>query len=282
MTMRDLRSRRGRRDVLLHAMLIVAAISTLGPFVWIALAAFKTQIDLMMGRVLFVPTLMNFEELLFEATSTYAVNFRNSLFVASTSTLIVMVIAFLAGYSLFRMNWPRWVVNVFLAWALVFNLIPPITLASAWYELFRTVQLENAFVAIVLSHTTLHLPMALFLLSSFLRAVPREIEDAAYVDGAPIIVMLRRIVLPLVLPGVISTAILVFIFSWNEFPVALALTSNLTATVPVSISKLSQFNEIKYTQMAAASILSAIPALLALLFGQRYIVRGLTYGAVKE
>ena len=281
MTMRDLRSRRGRRDVLLHAMLIVAAISTLGPFLWIALAAFKTQIDLMMGRVLFVPTLMNFEELLFEATSTYAVNFRNSLFVASTSTLIVMVIAFLAGYSLFRMNWPRWVVNVFLAWALVFNLIPPITLASAWYELFRTVQLENAFVAIVLSHTTLHLPMALFLLSSFLRAVPREIEDAAYVDGAPLIVMLRRIVLPLVLPGVISTAILVFIFSWNEFPVALALTSNLTATVPVSISKLSQFNEIKYTQMAAASILSAIPALLALLFGQRYIVRGLTAGAVK-
>ena len=281
MTMRDLRSRRGRRDVLLHAMLIVAAISTLGPFVWIALAAFKTQIDLMMGRVLFVPTLMNFEELLFEATSTYAVNFRNSLFVASTSTLIVMVIAFLAGYSLFRMNWPRWVVNVFLAWALVFNLIPPITLASAWYELFRTVQLENAFVAIVLSHTTLHLPMALFLLSSFLRAVPREIEDAAYVDGAPIIVMLRRIVLPLVLPGVISTAILVFIFSWNEFPVALALTSNLTATVPVSISKLSQFNEIKYTQMAAASILSAIPKLLELLFGQRYIVRGLTAGAVK-
>jgi len=281
MAMRALRSRRGRRDVLLHAMLIVAAISTLGPFLWIALAAFKTQIDLMMGRVLFVPTLMNFEELLFEATSTYAVNFRNSLFVASTSTLIVMVIAFLAGYSLFRMNWPRWVVNVFLDWALVFNLIPPITLASAWYELFRTLQLENAFVAIVLSHTTLHLPMALFLLSSFLRAVPREIEDAAYVDGAPLIVMLRRIVLPLVLPGVISTAILVFIFSWNEFPVALALTSNLTATVPVSISKLSQFNEIKYTQMAAASILSAIPALLALLFGQRYIVRGLTAGAVK-
>src|SRR5437868_6972108 len=121
MAMPHLRSRKGRRDVLLHGMLIVAAISTLGPFLWIALAAFKTQIDLMMGRVLFVPTLMNFKELLFEATSTYAVNFRNSLFVASTSTLIVMVIAFLAGYSLFRMNWPRWVVNVFLAWALVFN-----------------------------------------------------------------------------------------------------------------------------------------------------------------
>jgi multiple sugar transport system permease protein len=281
MAMPHLRSRKGRRDVLLHAMLIVAAASTLGPFLWIALAAFKTQIDLMMGRVLFVPTLMNFKELLFDPTATYAVNFRNSLFVASTSTLLVMVIAFLAGYSLFRMNWPRWVVNVFLAWALVFNLIPPITLASAWYELFRTIQLENAFVAIVLSHTTLHLPMALFLLSSFLRAIPREMEDAAYVDGAPLLVMLRRIVLPLVMPGVISTAILVFIFSWNEFPVALALTSNLTATVPVSISKLSQFNEIKYTQMAAASMLSAIPALLALMFGQRYIVRGLTAGAVK-
>jgi multiple sugar transport system permease protein len=281
MVMRFIRSRKGRRDILLHALLIVAAISTLGPFLWIALAAFKSQIDLMMGRVWFVPTLMNFKELLFEPTSTYAINFRNSLVVASTSTLIVMVIAFLAGYSLFRMHWPRWVVNVFLAWALVFNLIPPITLASAWYQMFRAIELENAFVAVILSHTTLHLPMALFLLSSFLRAVPRELEDAAYVDGAPFIVMLRKIILPLVLPGVISTAILVFIFSWNEFPVALALTSNLTATVPVSISKLSQFNEIKYSQMAAASILSALPALIALLFGQRYIVRGLTAGAVK-
>ena len=83
------------------------------------------------------------------------------------------------------------------------------------------------------------------------------------------------------MPGIVATAVLVFIFSWNEFPVALALTNNRTATVPVAIAKYVQEEEIKYTQMAAASVLSAIPALLALIFGQRFIVKGLTAGAVK-
>jgi multiple sugar transport system permease protein len=118
-------------------------------------------------------------------------------------------------------------------------------------------------------------------LSSFLREIPRELEEAAFIDGAGFIKTLWRVVIPIMMPGLVSTGILVFIFSWNEFPVALALTNNNTATVPVGIAKFAQENEIKYTQMAAASVLSAVPALLALLFGQRFIVKGLTAGAVK-
>jgi multiple sugar transport system permease protein len=123
--------------------------------------------------------------------------------------------------------------------------------------------------------------MGLWLLSTFLRDVPRELEEAAQVDGASFVTLLWNVVAPVVMPGIIATAVLVFIFSWNEFPVALALTNNQTATVPVGIAKFAQENQIKYTQMAAASVLSAIPALLALIFCQRFIVKGLTAGAIK-
>ncbi len=271
----------GTPRLLLHALLFVAALIVLLPFVWIAAAAFKTQITLLMGNVLFDPVINNFREVLFGRTSTYTRSFFNSVMIASASTLLVMVIAFLAGYSLFRMRWPRWVVNVFLVWAIGFNLVPPVALAGAWYELFRGIGLTNGTIALILSHTTLHLPMALWLLSSFFRDVPRELEEAATMDGAGFLQLLWGIVMPVMLPGLVSTAVLVFIFSWNEFPVALALTNSQTSTVPVAIAKFAQENEIKYTQMAAASVLSAIPALLALILGQRFIVKGLTAGAVK-
>jgi multiple sugar transport system permease protein len=268
-------------DRILLGFLFLAAILTLGPFLWIALASLKTQIALLMGTVKFTPVAMNYEEVLFGNTSTFARNFLNSIIVASISTLAAMSIGFLAGYSLLRLKWPRYVINLFLLWAVVFNLVPPVTLAGAWYELFRTIGLSNDTVALILAHTTLHLPMALWLLSSFLREIPRELEEAAFIDGAGFIKTLWRVVIPIMMPGLVSTGILVFIFSWNEFPVALALTNNNTATVPVGIAKFAQENEIKYTQMAAASVLSAVPALLALLFGQRFIVKGLTAGAVK-
>lgn len=261
--------------------LFLAAVLTIGPFLWIAMASFKTQIALLMGTVKFKPVGMNYNEVLFGNTSTFARNFLNSVVIATISTLAAMTIGFLAGYSLLRLRWPVWVVNMFLLWSVVFNLVPPVTLAGSWYELFRGVGLSNDTVALILAHTTLHLPMALWLLTSFLREIPKELEEAAFIDGAGFIKTLWRVVIPIMMPGLVSTGILVFIFSWNEFPVALALTNNTSATVPVGIAKFAQENEIKYTQMAAASVLSAIPALLALLFGQRYIVKGLTAGAVK-
>lgn len=268
-------------DRILLGFLFLAAVLTLGPFLWIALASFKTQIALLMGTTTFKPVMMNYDEVLLGNTSTFARNFLNSIIVASVSTAAAMSIGFLAGYSLLRLRWPAYVVNLFLLWALVFNLVPPVTLAGAWYELFREIGLANDTVALILAHTTLHLPMSLWLLSSFLREIPKELEEAAFIDGAGFVKTLWRVVIPIMMPGLVSTGILVFIFSWNEFPVALALTNNTSATVPVGIAKFAQENEIKYTQMAAASVLSAIPALLALLFGQRFIVKGLTAGAVK-
>jgi multiple sugar transport system permease protein len=269
------------RKVLAHVMLTVATLAVLLPFLWIALAAFKTQIALLLGSTLFTPTLRNFQEVLASKASDYVVNFGNSVVVATASTAIVIVTAFLAAYSLFRTPWPRAVTLITLIWAMVFQMVPTVTLAGAWYEMFRTVGLGNSLIALILGHATLNLPLAIWLLAAFLREVPTEIEEAAAIDGASYSVLILRVVAPVVMPGIIATALMVFIFSWNEFPVALALTGGDSATVPVAIAKFAQVNEIKYTEMAAASVLSAIPALLALIFGQRFIVKGLASGAVK-
>jgi len=265
----------------LHAGLIAAAILVLFPFVWIALAAFKTQIALMIGAVTFTPTTANFNELLFSSTSDYIDNFGNSLIIATASTLVVLTVGTLAAYSIERLGWPRWVVHSFLLGAAVFNAVPAITLVGAWYVMFRALGLYNTYPAVVLAHATLNLPIGIWLMATFIREMPRELEEAARIDGCGTAGMLWRVVLPVVMPGLAATGILVFIHSWNEFVVALNLTARQTATVPVAIAKYAQENETKYGEMAAGAVLSTVPALLLLFVAQRQIVRGLTAGAVK-
>ena len=192
-----------------------------------------------------------------------------------------MSAATLAAWSLDRMRWPRWVGHIFLGWALVFNMIPPIALASAWYTMERAVGLDNTFTGLILAHATLNLPMAVWLMGVFVRDVPQELVEAARIDGCNSPMLFRSVVLPIITPGLAATTVLCFVFSWNEFAVALNLTMKQTATVPVAIAKFAQDYEIQYTQMAASAALSILPALVLLLIGQRYIVKGLTAGAIK-
>ena len=269
------------RTVLRHLVLITAAMIVIGPVVWTVAAGFRTQISLLIGEFFFHPVMMNFEQVLFSKTSDFLVNYRNSLVVGLASTALCLAVATLAAWSLDRMRWPRWVAHVFLGWALVFHMIPPIALAGAWYTMARSVGLDNTFTGLILAHATLNLPMAIWLMSVFVRDVPVELVEAARLDGASTPALLQKIVLPIVAPGLAATGVLTFVFSWNEFAVALNLTMKQTATVPVAIAKYAQDYEIQYTQMAASAALSILPALVLLLVGQRYIVRGLTQGAVK-
>ena len=245
-------------------------------------AGFRTQISLLMGDVLFTPMLVNFHEVLFSKTSDFLLNYRNSLIVGVPRTAICLAVATLAAWSLDRMRWPRWVVHSFLGWALVFHMIPPVALAGAWFTMARAVGLDNTFTGLILAHATLNLPMALWLMGVFVRDVPQRARGGRAASTArPRRCSSARVVLPLVAPGLAATAVLSFVFSWNEFAVALNLTMKQTATVPVAIAKFAQDFEIQYTQMAASAALSILPALVLLLIGQRYIVKGLTQGAVK-
>lgn len=265
----------------IHAALLICAAIVLVPVIWTVAAGFRTQISLLMGEVAFSPVLFNFHEVLFSKTSEFLVNYRNSIIVGVASTLLCVGAATLAAFSLNRTRWRRWVVQVFLAWTLVFHMIPPVALASAWFTMLRTVGLENSFTGLILAHATLNLPMAIWLMSVFVREVPKELEEAALMDGATTPVLLWNVVLPVIAPGLAATSVLTFVFSWNEFAVSLALTMKQTATVPVAIAKYAQEFEIQYTQMAASAGLAMLPALIVMLFAQRYIVKGLTQGAVK-
>lgn len=264
-----------------HLALAAAALIVLFPFLWIAAAAFKSQIALLTGRILFKPILGNFRDVLFGGTSDFVGNFANSLIIGTASTVLVLIVATLAAYSLYRLKWPRWVVNSMLGWSILFHMVPPITLAGAWYAMYRYVGLDNTYLGLVLAHTTLNLPMALWMLGVFVRDLPEELIEASRIDGAGTPQILRHVVVPLIAPGLAAAGILTFIFSWNEFAVALTLTQRKTATIPVGIGKYAQENTIAFTEMAAASLLSMLPAVLLLLLAQRFIVRGLTSGAVK-
>lgn len=275
------RSTREPSSFPIHLVLVVCALVVLTPVAWTVAAGFRTQISLLMGSLTFSPIWANFQEVLFSKTSDFLLNYRNSIIVGVLSTALCVAVATLAAFSLNRMRWRRWVVQVFLVWTLVFHMIPPVALASAWFTMARTVGLENTFTGLILAHATLNLPMAIWLMSVFIREVPKELEEAAIMDGATTPVLLWHVILPMIAPGLAATSILTFVFSWNEFAVALTLTMKQTATVPVAIAKYAQDFEIQYTQMAASAALAMIPALIVLLVAQRYIVKGLTQGAVK-
>jgi multiple sugar transport system permease protein len=269
------------RTATVYVLLVLVCLAIAVPLVWIGEAGFRTQISLLTGELLFQPTLDSFQDVLFSSTSDFLLNYRNSFVVGLSSTLLCVLAGTLAAWSLARLQWPGWVRHVFLGWALVFQMMPPIALAEAWFGMERVVHLDNTFAGLILAHATLNLPMAVWLMSVFVRDVPEELVEAARIDGASGPMLFFRIVLPMIAPGLAATTVLCFVFSWNEFAVALNLTGRQTATVPVAISKFAQDFTIQYTQMAAAAALSILPALVLLLIGQRYIVKGLTTGALK-
>ncbi len=262
-------------------MLGLALVVVVGPFLWIAVASFKQPIAILSGTWSFTPTLDNYTDVLLSKRSDFLAGVRNSLIVATASTAIVLVVGTLAAYSLHRFAWARWVTLGFLGWTLAFHMIPVLTLVGPWYLAFKQLGLYDTRLALILTHVSVNLPMAVWLLMSFFKDIPPEIEQAALVDGCHPLSAFWYVVLPLVVPGLIAAGVLAFVFSWNEFSIALNLVSQSNATVPVVVAKVAQDYEIQHGQMAAASILATIPALVLMVFGQRFIVQGLTMGSVK-
>jgi len=262
-------------------LVALSVIVVLGPFLWILMNSFKNQIDILSGAWIFTPTLDSYRDVLFSRRSDFMSALYTSFIVATISTAIVLVIATLAAYSLHRFRWANWITAGFLGWTLAFHAIPIITMVGPWYLMFKEMNLYDSRTALVLTHVTMNLPMAMWLMMSFFKALPPEIEEAALVDGCRPLSAFLLVTLPLVIPGLIATGVLSFIFSWNEFTVALNLTSQTNATVPIVVAKFAGDYEIQHSQMAAASMLATLPALLLMFFGQRFIVQGLTMGSVK-
>ncbi|MGJ4858526.1 carbohydrate ABC transporter permease [Labrys sp. La1] len=272
---------RGNSRAIGYGLITLGVFITIAPFLWIALQSLKNEIDILRGSWLFAPNGFNYADVLYSRRSDFPANILNSLIVAATSTVSVLVIGTLAAYALTRLTVKPWISRLFLGWTLIFNMLPTLTLVGPWYLIFRQVGLAGSLTALVLTHITLNLPMTIWMMMAYFRELPQELEDAARVDGCRQIDAFWRILLPLTTPGLIAAGVLAFVFSWNEFSVALTLTDRSTATVPVAVARFAQQFEVQYGQMAAASVLSTIPAVVLMFFGQRFVVQGLTMGAVK-
>jgi multiple sugar transport system permease protein len=196
--------------------------------------------------------------------------------------VIAVTLASLAAYAIARLDFPG--KRLILGASLTIAMFPPVSIVGPLYDMWRTLGLYDTWAGLIIPYMTFTLPLAIFTLSAFFREIPWELEQAAQMDGATPAQAFRKVILPLAAPGVFTTAILVFIYAWNDFIFALSLTSTTRAqTVPPAIQSftgVSQFTA-PTGAIAAAAIIVTIPIVIMVLFFQRRIVAGLTAGAVK-
>jgi multiple sugar transport system permease protein len=262
------------------AILLVVVVS-LVPVVWIISLSFKDPATISDGA--FIPhkwTWKNYSSIFHQSLFTDAL--RNSIGIALISTLIAVIIASMAAYAISRLEFPG--KTAILAAALAIAMFPPISIVGPLYNLWRNLGLFDTWQGLIIPYLTFTLPLAIYVLSAFFREIPWELEQAAQVDGATPFQAFQKVIVPLAAPGVFTTAILVFIFAWNDFIFAVSLTStNHAQTVPAAISSFpgaSQF-QTPIGSIAAAAVIVTIPIIVLVLLFQRRIVAGLTAGAVK-
>ena len=261
--------------------IVVICVVSLIPVLWIVFLSLKTPATATDGS--FIPhqwTLSNYSAIFKQGIFTDAL--RNSIGIGLISTFLAVVIASSAAYAIARLDFPG--KNVLLAVVLGVALFPQISLVGPLYNLWRQIGLYDTWPGLIIPYMTFALPLSIFVLSSFFREIPWELEQAAQVDGATPFQAFRKIIVPLAMPGIVTTFIIVFIICWNDFVFAISLTSTTAAeTVPAAISSfpgVSQFS-VPYGDIAAAAVIVTIPVMLLVLVFQRRIVSGLTAGAVK-
>jgi ABC-type glycerol-3-phosphate transport system permease component len=274
--------RRRPRNGLTALRATIAGIITLlfiGPILWMITTAFKTGNQAFSTEIqwFFTPTLSNFERVL-QGTS-FGFALVNSLQVSIISSVVALLLASGIAYPIARFDFKgrSGLAGVILS----LRIVPPIVTIIPLFLLLQSVGLNGSLTAIILLHIFMNLPLAVWLLRGFYEDVPKELEEAAQLDGLGHLSTFFRIVLPLAAPGVAATGLLCFVFSWNEFLFANILSNATSQTVTVSLTQYVTPVGTQWTQIMAAATLVALPVWLAALAAQKYLVRGLTLGAVK-
>jgi len=260
------------------AILLLVLFLILFPILWMALTSFKRPVDLFDLTLVFTPTLDNFRTI-FAAPWNIGQTLLNSTIVAGLTVAISIPFSTLAAYafSRFEMRFKHALFFTILAT----QFIPAVVVVLPFYLLFRDLGLLDTHLALVIVNLAIVTPFAVWMLKGFLDAVPTESEEAALVDGATRLRVILDIVVPMVWPGVLVTAVFCFILTWNEFLFALILTRDDAVTLPVGITRFRTERGDLWELIAAAGILISIPMFLLASVIQRHFVRGMTGGAVK-
>ncbi|MDM0045858.1 carbohydrate ABC transporter permease [Variovorax dokdonensis] len=263
-----------------HARVLVALVLlflVLLPFLWLVQLAFRPAAQVFDDALLFKPTLDGFMGLL---KGNFPRSFANSLLVSTLSTSLSLAVGVPAAYALARWNF-RWRRNVAL-WILVTRMAPPIAFTIPFFLAYRWLGLQDTVIGLALVYLTFNLAIVIWLMQTFFESLPPALEEAAWIDGCGVWQAFWRITLPLAAPGLAATAVLCFVFSWNDFFYALVLTRTQAVTAPVAIVNFLQYEGWEWTKIAAAGTLVALPVVIFTVLVRRYLVHGLTAGSVKD
>jgi trehalose/maltose transport system permease protein len=270
-----------RRQLLLWTAVVLIMIFCLFPFYWLINTSLKTGQDLSSANLVPPsPSLDNYESI-FE-NSDFTTALRNSVIVAGATTFLALVIGSFAGYALARLRFRF----KFLLLAIILSIttFPPIAIAAPLFKFWTDLDIYDTLYGLIPPFLAFTLPLTIYVLASFFREIPRDLSEAALVDGATHFQAFRKVVMPLAAPGLVTAGLLSFIWAWNEFLLAITLTSSPEARpVPPALAFFvgSQRFEVPLGTITAATVTVTVPLVILVLIFQKRIVAGLTAGAVK-
>lgn len=263
-------------NILFYLLVAVIALVVLFPFLWMLSSSFKTQADITSWppHIFFSPTLQNYRKVFEEQD--FLKYFFNSTIVGAVSVGLSLVLGLPAAYSISRFAQKKLAVFILLA-----RLMPGISFLMPWYIVFSRLDLMDSYVALILSHMLIALPIVVWIMSTYFSTIPRELEESAMVDGATRQYAFWSIILPLSGPGIITATTLSFIFSWNNFMFSQVLSMEKTRTLPIAVYNFISYAEVDWGGVMAAAVAIMAPAIILTMIFQKYVVKGLTMGAVK-
>lgn len=267
-----------RKRLLFTGIALIYGLIVLFPVLWLAQMMIKPA-DIMFARPtawLFTPTLDNFTYVLNQGFSGFLLT---SLIIAAVSTILVVIIGTPAAYAFSRYQM-RGRDDLFL-FVLATRMAPPVCLVIPFYLIYARIGLLDTHIGVIIAYLTFNLSFYVWVLSSFCRDLPIELEEAAATEGYGRLDIFTRITLPLLRPGITATAVLCFIFAWNEFLFAFLLGGKTVKTLPVAIPLLITNQGVKWGELAVVGMVALLPVMVVVFMMQKHIVRGLTMGAVK-
>jgi len=270
------------RRMALRGGAVLIMLWSVAPFVWQLSTSFQEDRALMSPTPSLIPHPLTFEHFFnIFAVKHFQSYVLNSVIAAGVSTLLCLAFGALAAFALSRLN-VRGRFGV-LALILSVSMFPQIAIVGPLYLIAADLNLLDTYTILIVIYLALGLPLVIWVLFGYFDTVPREVDEAARIDGAGPIRLLLQIMLPMSLPGLVTTGLLAFIAAWNEFMFALAFTSNIDhQTIPVGIANFTNLYYVPWGDIAAASVVVTVPLVLLVLVFQRHIIQGLTQGAVKE
>jgi len=273
------------RSIVIAIGSIILTTVLIAPPLWLVISSVSDLKDLLAIPLRWIPQQISFEryaKILFSQgpESEFRIIMKNSLFVASLVTIICVAIGSFSAYAFSRLRFPGKEKILFI---LLFSyMLPPVAIIIPIYQIFSSANLLDTRGALVLVYSAIIVPFVIWIMRTYFDTIPHDLEDAAKIDGCSSLSTLFRVILPLSVPGIVATLLFAFLMSWEEFFIALILTSSPAAkTIPVAIAEFSGRHSIDFGMMATGGVLAAIPPVLIALLFQKYIVGGLLSGAVK-